>query len=289
MVNVLSVFDGISCMQVALQRSSVSVSDYYASEIDKYAIRVTQSNFPNTIQLGDVNDVDVDALPRIDILAGGSPCQDISGLNKRATGLIGKKSSLFFKFLDIRDALLNKNPGMFWLLENVSGNATQSISMYLGRRPCRLNSNIVSPQNRERLYWTNIPVNTVPVRKRLLLKSVLESDPPIDSYQNENWLRWWSENKEFQLSKGYSTLNAKRASCLTARMYASWNGNFIQDERGIRKLTRVECERLQTLPDNYTATIPINQAYKALGNCWTVDIVAHILSHLPQEYIMNYK
>lgn len=274
-MNVLSYFDGISCLQLAMQKAGIIVSKYYASEIDRHSILVTQHNFPNTIQIGDVNAVDFEKLGRIDFLGGGSPCQDISNLNKKQDGLKGVKSSLFYKFVEAKERL---NPSE-WLLENVSGNATAEISRTLKTRPIKLNSNWVSPQNRERLYWTNIPVNTLPPKTKLTLSDILEHSVDDKYYQNENWLTWWATNKNFQLSKGYSTLNARKAACLTARMYASWNGNFIQDEVGIRRLTVVECERLQTIPDKYTSVIPDNHAYKALGNCWTVDIVAHILKH----------
>lgn len=234
-MNVLSLFDGISCLQVALQRTNLSVSNYYASEINKYAITVTQSNFPYTIQLGSVNDIDFDSLPRIDLLAGGSPCQDISNLNKKKEGLRGPNSSLFFKFIEAKEKLQFKNPNLYWLLENVRGSATQEISRHLGvRRPNYLNSNMIVPQDRDRCYWTNIPLNTIPVHKRMKLSDILEETPSDEYYQNDSWLKWWQENKDFQLEKGYSRLNPNRAACLTKRMYASWNGNFIQDAKGIR-------------------------------------------------------
>lgn len=276
-MNVLSTFDGISCLQLALLRAKIKVDKYFASEIDQYAIQVTQKNFPNTIQLGDVNSIDYDSLGSIDFLGGGSPCQDISSLNKKRMGLDGVKSSLFWNFVEAKERL---NPKA-WLLENVSGNETARITSILKTRPIKLNSNYVSPQNRKRLYWTNIPVNSLPQRKTITLQDILETNVNEKYYQNENWLTWWLANKDFQLSKKYSTLNAKRAACLTARMYTSWNGNFIQDDKGIRRLTTVECERLQTIPDGYTSCIPDNHAYKALGNCWTVDIITHILKHIP--------
>lgn len=282
--NVLSLFDGISCLQVALRRAGIPIGAYYASEINSYAINVTQDNFPLTIQLGDVNTINWDSLPKIDLLAGGSPCQDISNLNKKREGLNGKNSSLFWKFVDAKNKLQSKNSNLYWLLENVRGTATKEISRHLGvRRPNYLNSNLIVPQDRNRCYWTNIPLNTIPMRKRSVLSDLLESSPSDEYYLNASWLTWWSNNKEFQLNKGYSRLNPDRAACLTKRMYASWNGNFIEDSKGIRKLTRNECERLQTLPDNYTKCIPLKHAYEALGNCWTVDIVTHILNHIPRK------
>jgi len=288
-MNVLSLFDGISCLQIALERIGVKVDRYYASEINKHSIKVTQTNYPNTIQLGDVNNIHfsnesiqligeskLTISDKIDLIGGGSPCQDNSNLNKKKLGLKGAKSSLFYKFLEAKEAY----PNAYYLLENVSGVATNDITRELKKRPIKLDSNWLTPQNRNRLYWTNIPVNTLPKRKNILLADILEESPHDKYYQNEGWLTWWLANKDFQLEKGYSTLNAQRAGCLTARMYASWNGNFIQDEKGIRRLTTIECERLQTIPDGYTSSISDKWAYHALGDCWTVDIIAHILKHM---------
>lgn len=276
-MNVLSLFDGISCLQIALERAGHKVENYYASEINKHSIKVTQSNYPNTVQLGDVTKIDFSSLKGIDFLGGGSPCQDISGLNKVQSGLKGKKSSLFYKFLEAKEILNPKG----WLLENVAGNATKEISRALKTKPIKLDSCLVSAASRERLYWTNIPVNSLPQNKRLVLSDILEGNIADKWYCNDGWNTWWLANKAFQLSKGYSTLNAPRkAACLTARMYASWNGNFIQDERGIRRLTVTECERLQNIPDGYCKAISDKWAYHALGDCWTVDIVAHILKHI---------
>ena len=277
-MNVLSLFDGISCLQIAMERLGLSINNYYASEIDKNSIKVTQSNYPKTIQLGDVNDIDFNSFQNIDLLGGGSPCQDISNLNKKKKGLKGAKSSLFYKFIEAKEKL---NPP-WWLLENVSGTDTNIITRELKKRPIKMDSNWVTPQNRNRYYWTNIPVNSLPQRRKTKLSDILEIKIEDKYYQSEAWNIWWLANKDFQLSKSYSTLNANKAGCLTARMYASWNGNFIQDEKGIRRLTVVECERLQTIPDHYTKGISDTAAYKALGDCWTVDIVAHILNHIPK-------
>lgn len=292
-MNVLSVFDGISCGQLALQRAEIKVDNYYASEINKHSIKVTKTNFPRTHIMGDVLDIffyekhfeikNGDSWLECDhgginILLGGSPCQDISNLNQKKEGLKGKKSSLFYKFLEAKEAYKNA----WYLLENVSGTDTKIITKELKKRPIRLDSNWLVPQNRNRYYWTNIPVNSLPIRKKIILQDILENEVDQKYYQTEGWNVWWEKNKKFQLDKGYSTLNATRAGCLTARMYASWNGNFIQDERGIRRLSTIECERLQTIPDGYTASITDKWAYHCLGDCWTVDIVAHILKHIPK-------
>jgi len=260
-----------------MERAGITIDKYYASEINKHSIKVTQNNYPGTIQLGDVTKIDFSSLNGIDFLGGGSPCQDNSGLNKKQLGLKGKKSSLFYKFLEAKEILNPKG----WLLENVVGVATNEISRALKTNPIKLDSRLVSAASRERLYWTNIPVNSLPTNKRLVLSDILEENVADKWYCDEGWNTWWLANKDFQLSKGYSTLNAPRkAACLTARMYASWNGNFIQDERGIRRLTVSECETLQNIPKGYCSGISDKWAYHALGDCWTVDIVTHILKHL---------
>lgn len=293
-MDVLSFFDGIACLREALKRANISVSSYYAAEISKPSIRVAQKNHSDIIQLGDVNNIhftnhgmEVDESGSsmrcigkpFRLIAGGSPCQDISNLNKKKEGLKGKKSSLFYKFLEAKEHYKDA----YFLLENVSGTDTKIITKELKVRPIKLDSQWVIPQTRNRYYWTNIPVNSLPKRTTLTLQDILEENVDDRYYQTEAWNTWWLANRDFQLDKSYSTLNAKKAGCLTARMYASWNGNFIQDERGIRRLTPIECERLQTLPDNYTEGIRESERYKALGDCWTVDIITHILKHIPEN------
>lgn len=212
------------------------------------------------------------------LLQAGSPCQDISNLSKFKLGLDGTKSSLFYQYW----RMWQETKPKYFLLENVAGNksAIASITKLMGVRPIKISSNWVTAQNRMRYYWTNIPVNTLPQKKKLYLKDILENNVNEKYYQNEGWLKWWEKNSGFQLEKGYSTLNADKAACLTKRMYACWNGNFIQDEKGIRRLTPIECERLQTVPDNYTQCVDDKFRYELLGNGWTVDIISHILKHM---------
>lgn len=163
-MNILSLFDGASCGQIAANKADLVIDNYYASEIDESAIIVTQSQYPGTKQIGDVRTVSVSELPFIpDLIIGGSPCQDISSLKKNNKGLDGDKSSLFYEFLRIKEEAEAVNPEVFFLLENVDGNkaAINEITKLLKcrRRPIKFNSNLVSAQNRPRLYWTNIPVN----------------------------------------------------------------------------------------------------------------------------------
>lgn len=280
-ITVLSLFDGMSCGQIALERIGIKVDKYFASEIDKHAIKVTMNNYPKTKQVGSVVDLKGLDFPKIDLLIGGSPCQDISNLSKFRLGLDGENSSLFYQYW----RMWQETKPKYFLLENVVGNksAIAAITKLMGVRPIKISSNWVSAQNRMRLYWTNIPVNTLPIKKMVVLSDILEKKVEDKYYQNEGWLKWWESNSGFQLEKGYSTLNADKAGCLTKRMYVSWNGNFVQDEKGIRRLTPVECERLQTVPDNYTNFVDDKFRYEMLGNGWTVDIIAHILKHIPKE------
>jgi DNA-cytosine methyltransferase len=314
-VNVLSLFDGISCGQVAFHRAGIEVNNYYAAEIDKHAIKVTQSNWPNTIQLGSVEnwrEWNID-LASIDYLIGGSPCQGFSFAGKQLA-FDDPRSKLFFVYVDILNHIKSVNPNVKFLLENVKMKKEylDVISEHLGAGPVLINSALLSAQNRQRYYWANWEFGQ-PEDRGILLADILDKDC-ID-VQSDGWHEWFDKNKEFQIKKSYSAIcndsYAEKAICMTARQYASWNGNFviIQTARGnnigglrakngktpsitshswehnnhltngdrYRKLTPIECERLQTLPDNYTQAVSNTQRYKALGNGWTVDVIAHIL------------
>ena len=374
-MNVLSLFDGMSCGQVALERAGIQVDNYYASEIDKHAISITQRNYPNTEQLGSVLGWREWNLPRIDLLIGGSPCQGFSIAGKQLA-FDDPRSKLFFEYV----ACIRRFKPRYFLLENVrmKKEFLDVITEYMGVEPICINSNLVSAQNRVRYYWTNIPNVTQPDDLGILLKDIIHEGNPNDALSNR-WTDWWKQNAEFQLQKQYSTFTAEKAGTMTARQYASWNGNFwfealnkyivpfdktlqildrevqrgkvgyfrsdsqanrvyyihdkaitlcgdagggaakmgqylfgclspdriekrqngqrfsdgqkfytvtAQDRHGvlaegyIRKLSPVECERLQTLPDNYTAGVSDSQRYKMLGNGWTVDVIAHIFKGL---------
>jgi DNA-cytosine methyltransferase len=184
-LNVLSLFDGMSCGQIALQKAGIKVAKYYASEIKKHGIKVTQHNFPDTIQLGDVRNIKASDLPKIDLLIGGSPCQDFSRANSVMSGLEGEKSSLFYEYL----RLLRELKPTYWLLENVIMDAEQEliISESVGTKPVRINSSLLSAQLRDRLYWTNIGPESfdlfgnrtcaipLPKDKNIKLQDVLEN------------------------------------------------------------------------------------------------------------------
>ena len=376
-LTVLSLFDGVSCGRIALQRANIPVEKYYASEIDKYAIQVTQKNWPDTIQIGDVKNVYARNLPKIDLLIGGSPCQDLSIAKAGRKGLDGERSGLFWHYV----RLLRTCKPKYFLLENVASMSKDNkhkITEVLGVDPIMINSALVSAQQRKRLYWTNIPNITQPEDKGLVLADILENGLPYEEkakalttsycgailsdtlerhrksmifnpYNNKLNMEKSAPlgtNPRCQTSKcGQVVIKPMRlgglygqitrwgcydkegkAPTLTASM--GMGGGFvpmvpiqlvgggqaqrIYDVKGkticlsangggggakkglykidlqdgqytVRKLTPVECERLQTLPDNYTEGISNTQRYKCIGNGWTVDVIAHIFSFIPKE------
>ena len=350
-MNVLSLFDGMSCGQQALERAGISYDKYYASEIDKHAIKVTQANYPSTIQLGSVTGVDGYALPQIDLLIGGSPCQSFSfaGLRK---GMSTKdeqevltlehylklkqegyefegQSYLFWEFMRILKEVKPK----YFLLENVMmGEKWEKVlSKAIGVNPIEINSALVSAQNRRRLYWTNIGLEPAglfgflessikqPKDKNILLKDILETDVDEKYFLSEKFINWLYRHSEKTGNKFKIIDGERKGSCLNVSALCSvnlssdfivhstfgrtsTNGNggnghlFKTDNKSycldvqnsqaveysnrIRKLTPVECERLQTVKDNYTNHVSDTQRYRMLGNGWTIDIIAHIFSYI---------
>lgn len=276
-MNVLSLFDGMSCGQIALNRAAIEYENYFASEIDTHAIKVTQHNYPNTIQLGDVTQVLVENLPKIDLLMGGSPCQSISNLGD-GSGLDGK-SSLFFEYV----RLFKQTNPKYFLLENVVGSkkAIAKITEIMQVEPILFNSNLVSGQNRARFYWTNIEFD-LPKDKGILLKDTLDLIPRDSCVLTESRFRWLTSEKGKQcVDKRYAAIDPVKANCLTARSDASWNCNYVtRDGYGLTKLTCEEYEKLQTVPVGYTSCVKDSERYKMLGNGWTVDVIVHILKHI---------
>ena len=372
-MNILSLFDGMSCGRIALERCGFAVNNYWASEIDKYAMTVAKANWPDIVHIGDVQNVIwpemFDGAP-IDLLIGGSPCQGFSWAGKRLN-FDDPRSKLFFEFVRV----LREAKPKWFLLENV--NMKQEfqdiISEQLGVKPIRINSNIVSAQNRDRLYWTNIPVNSMPENKRIVLKDILEDGYTdrdkshcidanyfkggnlksyfekrrrqlvfdLDENQNKSGmilageadLKGHGYNRRVYSTEGKApTLAAASGGNLEPKVLypASIVGRRLNEE-GVRKdndkdvpitqclevhendksrclstvekdvllsplpegrypdayneemrlmwrkLTPVECERLQTVPDNYTAHVSNTQRYRMLGNGWTVDVICHLL------------
>lgn len=287
-MNVLSLFDGISCGQVALQRNNVKVNKYYASEIDKYAIQITQNNFPNTIQLGDIKTWINWKLDNIDLILAGSPCQGFSNADN-GLNFNDPRSMLFFDFVDI---LKHYNPKYF-ILENVKMKREWQdiISSYVDVEPIEINSALVSAQNRKRLYWTNIPNVEQPKDKSILLKDIIEcgyvdrdKSYCVDAnyFKGSNLQNYFVSCRRqivFEKPHGWNKGGVKSKDKFNTLRQCTEANYAILDNNEWRKLTPVECERLQTLPDDYTKGVSNHQRYKCLGNAWTVDVISHILSY----------
>ena len=290
-INVLSCFDGMSCGQIALERAGIKVNNYYASEIDKHAIQITQKNYPNTKQLGSVTELKGDNLPKIDLLFGGSPCQNLSlaVINniKHNKGLEGEKSGLFYEYLRI----LTETKPKYFLLENVGGMRSKDkdlISEALGVEPLKINSNLFSAQDRDRYYWTNIPVDLDIKDKGIILKDIVLNAEEVDSkFWYDNEFTYNGDDAKVQATlhinghdilKRVNNLNNKSAT-LTCCRGGNLQKKVFQNGR-CRKLTPLEYERLQTVPDNYTFGVSDSQRYNMLGNGWTVDVIAHIFKNL---------
>lgn len=316
-MNVLSLFDGISCGQIALQRAGIKYDNYFASEVDKHAIKVTQYNYPKTIQIGDVNDIDFAKFQDIGLLIGGSPCQDLSRSNLSNKGLDGARSKLFYKYIE---ALSIINP-KFYLFENVGSMTVANmelISKYFGSKPISINSNLVSAQNRGRYYWTNIKGVTTPKIKSIFVKDIIEDTVEAKYYIKKDY-NYIKKGTKKNLKSGMQFVcgvlsKEKAANCADitnfpqgARVYSingksctvSANGGGLGAKSGlyylengnefnknnIRRLTPVEVERLQTIPDNYTICINESNRYKSIGNGWTVDVIAHIFSFINKDVL----
>jgi DNA-cytosine methyltransferase len=285
-MNVLSLFDGMSCGQIALDQLGIKVDNYYAAEIDKYAIEIAKKNYPNTIHLGDVTKIKGSNLPKIDLLIGGSPCQGFSFAGNQLN-FDDPRSALFFEYVRL---LKECNPKYF-LLENVRMKKEYEdvITNYLGVSPIKINSTLVSAQNRVRLYWTNIPNITQPEDRKLILKDILigkkdeliYTEPYYVKYEKEDGCIGYVGKQPKQATRVYST-NGK-SQCLTA-LGGGQGGKTglyeIPNTRTCRKPTPEECEMLQTVPDGYTEGVSNTQRYKMLGNGWTVEVIKHIFKNM---------
>jgi DNA (cytosine-5)-methyltransferase 3A len=347
-MKILSLFDGISCARVALERAEIPVELYWAVEIDKYATQISQKNYPDIIRTSDVKNF-IGEKGSFDLIIGGSPCQDLSIAKKNRKGLSGERSGLFWEYVRI----LNEVKPKYFILENVNSmpkEAKELITKTLGVEPIMINAALVSAQNRKRLFWTNIPNVTQPEDRGILLKDILEENvgqkyntgmdftkrfdytihqKPYDKkgqalratdYKGtHNMIRIGQINKGGQgdriyspngKSVGLSALGGGRGAktglyAVASRTYprikngeprskqieirkdeksnalTSVTGDsMIMENTIIRKLTPIECERLQSLPDNYTEGVSNSQRYKMLGNAFNVDVVAHILSFI---------
>lgn len=272
---VLSVFDGMSCGQLALQRAGIGYKEYFASEIDKHAVSVTQHNFPNTKQLGSITELKTENLPKIDLFIGGSPCQSFSSFGN-GKGFNGK-SGLFWEYVRVLKELKLKNPEIKFMLENVNMKKEwcKIITNELGVEPVAFNSNLVSAQNRDRLYWTNINF-IVPGDKGVLFMDILENLPfrEIPKCFYKNW------GDKMRIDKGLNWVENKKANCLTTKNCHTNQYLLNEDKSLCRLLTASEFEKLQTVPLNYTNIVSNSERFKMLGNGWTVDVIAHIFNGL---------
>jgi DNA-cytosine methyltransferase len=351
-MNVLSLFDGMSCGQIALNRIGIKPTNYYASELDKYAITVTQANYPDTVQLGDVTkwrEWDID-WASINLLIGGSPCQGFSFAGKQLA-FDDPRSKLFFVYVDILNHIRSVNPDVKFLLENVKMKKEYLaiISEQLGVEPVFINSALVSAQNRQRYYWANWEFE-LPEDKRITWGDIREHGVE-DFYYTEKGLQWlarhsqrknksldvWGDQEKAQMveashfknyssqrffgvcdlpnnSESIASMRGRRIDPLTMKRADSridiqpvQHIEFRYDGKSnclstvtkdnvvvpftlpnripvnqffFRYITPIECERLQSVPDNYTNHVSNTQRYKMLGNGWTVDVVAHIFSAL---------
>lgn len=315
-MNILSCFDGISCGRIALDKAGIKVNKYFASEINKYALQISQKNYPDIIQLGDICNWEHWELPYIDLLIAGSPCQGFSYAGK-GLNFEDSRSKLFFKFVDV----LKYYKPKWFLLENVvmKKEYENIISGILGVAPILINSSLVSAQNRKRLYWTNIPNINMPEDKGICLKDVLEKD--VEPTLVHNLYGGFGESKPRVFTKKSPTIRTSAggghipSAIKIGNIYPSGGqmGNIYSVEGKSppltsgtrvnapntggdespkislvnntqwRMLSPLECERLQTIPDNYTEGVSRTQRYKSIGNGWTVDIISHIFSFIPKE------
>ena len=304
-MNVLSLFDGMSCGQIALDQLGIKVNKYYASEIDKYAIAVAKENYPNTIHVGDITQLDPKDFKNIDLILAGSPCQGFSFAGKQLA-FDDPRSALFFEFIRLLKAIKPK----YFLLENVRMKQqyldviTQQVSECYPEHqgndlfdskiePILINSSLLSAQSRQRLYWTNIPNVRQPEDLGIVLKDILEDEVEkhylagknlIENYQGGNQL---NPNYKSQANTIHDKNKKSGAICAGTHGYANGYVETKPIKVGMnienlswRKLTPLECERLQTVPDNYTASVSDTQRYKMLGNGWTVGVIAHILTNM---------
>lgn len=296
-MKVLSLFDGISCGMVALERAGIEVDTYYASEIDNHAEGVSQYNYPEIVRLGDVNNYEHWNLPSIDLLIGGSPCQDLSIAKANREGLNGERSGLFWKYVEC----LKKFKPKYFLLENNNSmpkEAKDTISEILGVKPIMINSSLVSAQLRKRLYWTNIPGVEQPKDKGILLADIIESGT-VDRekalcltrrYAGFSGSQDYYRHRYFGKSFGQAVFEGNATPEEHKRAYKKL-GRYsgIEIDGTMRQMTHNECEKLQTLPIDYTKYEIINNElketpkgarYEMIGNGWTVDVIAHIFKHL---------
>ena len=287
-MNVLSLFDGMSCGQITLERAGIKVDNYYASEIDKYAIQVTQKNYPNTKQIGSVIDVNVNNLPKIELLCGGSPCQGFSIAGKKLN-FEDDRSKLFMEFVRLKNELKPK----YFLLENVrmKDEIADAIDELLGVKRIYIDSRDFTGHIRKRFYWTNIEVGELP-KNDLKIKDIIDENP----FDKE--MSFFLNRTQYSPTKSYDgiiTINPKdnknKQTWQRGRVYdiegncpticaSLFDLNISKDHKTYRKLSINECEKLQGVPKDYTSGVPKGERGRMLGNGWTVDVIVEFFKNI---------
>lgn len=287
-MKVLSLFDGISCGMVALNRAGIQTEEYVAYEIDKNAIMISKKNYPEIRHCGDVKKADFSQYKGFDLILAGFPCQDLSINKYNRKGLEGERSGLFWELVR---AIKEVSPTYF-LVENnykMPKNDLETISRELGVSPILIDSALVSAQKRMRLYWTNIPVKKLPDDKGINVVDIIQ---PVSRENLFPVTKFNGAEKETKRQKKPIRIGTIGNGGQGERVYSVYgktvnltaNGGGRGAKTGlylidgcVRKLTPLEAERAQTLPDEYTNAVPATARYKAIGNGWTVDVIAHIL------------
>ena len=278
-MKVVSLFDGIACGLTALKRTGIEVSEYHAFEIDKYAMQIAKKNHPEIIHHGSVVDFPFFIFQGVDLLIGGSPCQGFSFAGKQLA-FDDPRSQLFFEFMRAKNDIKPKH----FLLENVKMKKEylDVISGLIGVEPILINSALVSAQNRKRYYWCNWDVRQPEDKNIQAIDIIVKEDKSVNT---DGWYKWWNRKAEYQLNKKYSCFinEEKKGLCMVARQISNWSGNLVKHNKGIRFISPIEAERLQTLPDNYTDGVAKSHRYKMLGNGWTVDVIKHLFKELKES------
>lgn len=299
-ITVLSLFDGISCGQLALKRAGIKVKKYYASEIKKIAIKVTMEHFPDTVQIGDIEKVRYNRETKelitengvyqtegIDLVIGGSPCQNfsiarVSMGTKEIEGLKGDKSKLFYEYLRI----LREVQPKYFLLENVKMKkaSENELNQYMGVNGLHINSELVTFAKRPRIYWTNIQGVKAPEDKKINFQDFKDTDPEyckeFKVKRTPSRERMWNSGKGRETESNCENItNAEKIGCITRKQDRCPNSGLIEFEDFCRYLTRREIELAQTLPIGYTDSLTYNQMQDVCGDGWTVDVIAHILRY----------
>jgi len=289
-MNILSLFDGMSCGQIALNKANIPYNNYYASEIDVSAMKVTKDNYPNTVFLGDVTNWrnwNIDWFS-INLLIGGSPCCGFSFAGKQLN-FSDHRSKLFFEYVDILNHIKTVNPNVVFLLENVKMQKEfqNIITEKLGVIPIEINSSLLSAQNRPRIYWTNIKNIIPPIDKKITFRQIREYSSEFKYISDEKTINRVHKKNYMQYDingKGHGSQDQRayyldgKHGCLDTG--ASGKSKILEEDGRVRNTTRNEAERLQTVPDNYTKIVSEAQAKKLLGNGWTVDVISYILTFI---------